>query len=85
MKVAGLLGSHDGDRDAGAAEDGLEDFAVAVARDDHAILNGVAADDAAGGNAEADLPRRRGLTCSVGSRGRLWNGLAELPDRVQNA
>src|SRR5262249_49745761 len=49
-----LGGSHDGDRDARPPEDRLQDFAVAVAGDDHPILDGVAADDAAGRNAEAE-------------------------------
>ena len=35
---------------AGAAEDGFDDFAVVEVGDDDAVLDGVAADDAAGGN-----------------------------------
>src|SRR5262245_9764169 len=49
-----LGGSHQADGDAGAAEDGLDDFAVVVAGDDDAVLDGVAADDAAGGDAQAE-------------------------------
>ena len=45
---------HQADRDAGAAEDRFDDFAVVEVGDDHAVLDGVAAHDAAGGNLEAE-------------------------------
>ena len=45
---------HEADGDAGAAEDGLDDFAVVVVGDDDAVLDGVAAHDAAGGNLEVE-------------------------------
>ena len=43
-----LGGGHEGDRHAGAAEDGLDDVPVAVGGDDDAVLDGVPADDPAG-------------------------------------
>ena len=43
-------GGHQADRDARAAEDGFDDFAVRIIRDDDAVLDRVAADDAAGGD-----------------------------------
>ncbi len=39
--------SHDADGDARAAEDGLNDLAVAVVGNDDTVVDGVAADDAA--------------------------------------
>ena len=42
-----LGGGHEADRHARAAEDRLDDLAVAVVGDDHAVLDGVAADDPA--------------------------------------
>src|ERR1022692_2095176 len=49
-----LGGGHHADGDARAPEDGFDDLAVAVARHDHAVLDGVAAHDAAGGHQEAE-------------------------------
>ncbi len=54
MALRQLGGGHDGDGDARAPEDRLDDFAVGVVRNDDAILDGVAADDAAGGHAQAE-------------------------------
>ena len=45
---------HEADGDAGAAEDGFDDFAVVEVGDDDAVLDGVAADDAAGGNLQIE-------------------------------
>ena len=45
---------HESDGDAGAAEDGLDDFAVVEVGNDDAVFYGVAADDAAGGNFEIE-------------------------------
>ena len=46
--------SHQADSHAGAAEDGLDDFAVRIIWDNHAVLDRVTADDAAGGHAEIE-------------------------------
>ena len=43
-----LGGGHQTDRHAGAAEDRLDDLAVAEVGDDHAVLDRVAPDDPAG-------------------------------------
>ena len=52
---------HQPDGHARATEDRLDDVAVAVAGDDHAVLHGVPADDPAGGHAQAeDRVARRG-------------------------
>ena len=45
---------HERNRHAGALEHGLDDFAVAVIRNDNAVFDGVAAHDAAGGNGDIE-------------------------------
>ena len=69
-------GSHQADRHARAAEDGFDDFAVRIIRDDDAVLDRVAADDAAGGNLQIEDRIVRG--------GKLVNeffrGRAAIPD-----
>ena len=44
---------HQADGDAGVAEHGLDDFAVAEVRHDHAVLDGVAADNPVGRHLQA--------------------------------
>ena len=54
---------HDGRRRPRAGEHRFDHLGVAVVRDDHAVLHGVSADDAAGGHPEAEhrIARRREL------------------------
>ena len=49
-----LRGGHQADGDAGAAEDGFDDVAVRIIRDDDAVLDRVPADDAAGRHLEIE-------------------------------
>ena len=72
-----LGGGHDADGDAGTAEDRLDDLAVAVIGDDHAVLHGVAADDAAGRHLEAEN--------RVSGRGKLVDHLARRHAAVIDA
>src|ERR1039458_10102897 len=55
-----LGGGHEADRHAGAAKDRFDDFAVVVVGNDDVVLHGVSADDAAGGNFEAEDGVARG-------------------------